>query len=94
MPRSFRSRLRALFLFLPVLLLTSCSSGTDWGFPEGVSSVNDIDPQELEPHYFTPNFLRPMPEAEEDPEIDSERTYDVSNDVCFTHIIFSFRLCI
>ena len=41
MPRSFFSRLRALFLFLPVLLLTSCSSGADWGFPEGASSVND-----------------------------------------------------
>ncbi len=41
MPRSFFSRLRALFLFLPVLLLTSCSSRADWGFPEGASSVND-----------------------------------------------------
>lgn len=41
MSRSFFSRLRALLLFLPILLLTSCSSGTDWGFPEGVSSVND-----------------------------------------------------
>ena len=65
------------------------------GYPrKGVSSVNDIDPQELEPHYFTPYFLRPISEAEEDPEIDSERTYDVSNDVCFTHIICSFRHCI
>jgi cytochrome c oxidase subunit 2 len=41
MPRTLISRLRALFLFLPVLLLTGCSQGTDWGFPEGVSSVND-----------------------------------------------------
>jgi len=41
MPRTLLSRLRALFLFLPVLLLTSCSKSTDWGFPEGVSSVND-----------------------------------------------------
>ena len=65
------------------------------GYPrKGVSSVNDIDPQELEPHYFTSNFLRPMPEAEEDPEIDSERTYDVSNDVCFNPLICSFRPCI
>jgi cytochrome c oxidase subunit 2 len=41
MPRTLLSRLRALLLVLPVLLLTSCSSSTDWGFPEGVSSVND-----------------------------------------------------
>jgi cytochrome c oxidase subunit 2 len=41
MPRTSLSRLRALLLVLPVFLLTSCSSTTDWGFPEGVSSVND-----------------------------------------------------
>ena len=41
MPRTLFSRLRALLLLLPVLLLTSCAQGTDWGFPEGVSSVND-----------------------------------------------------
>ena len=41
MPRTPFSRLRALLIFIPVLLLTSCSKSTDWGFPEGVSSVND-----------------------------------------------------
>jgi len=52
------------------------------GHPEhGVTNGSDIDPAELEPHYFTPNFLRPMPEAEDDPELDSESLYDVSNDV-------------
>lgn len=35
------SRLRALLLAAPILLLTGCSKSTDWGFPEGVSSVND-----------------------------------------------------
>jgi hypothetical protein len=39
--RTFVTRLRALILFAPVLLLTGCSKTTDWGFPEGVSSVND-----------------------------------------------------
>jgi len=41
MPRTLLLRLRALFLFLPVLLLTGCSQSIDWGFREGVSSVND-----------------------------------------------------
>ena len=41
MPRTLFSRIRALFLSLPVLLLTGCSQSIDWGFPEGVSSVND-----------------------------------------------------
>ena len=41
MPRTLFSRLRALLLLLPVLLLTGCSKSMDWGFPEGVSSVND-----------------------------------------------------
>jgi hypothetical protein len=49
----------------------------------GISQATDIDPEELEPHYFIPNFLRPMPEGEDDPEIDSETPYDVSNDVSY-----------
>lgn len=54
------------------------------GHPEhGVTNGSDIDPAELEPHYFTPNFLRPMPEAEDDPELDSESLYDVSNDALY-----------
>jgi hypothetical protein len=47
----------------------------------GVSHGTDIDPSELEPHFFIPNFLRPVPEAEDDPEIDSDSPYDVSGDV-------------
>ena len=41
MPRTWISRLRALLLLIPALLLTGCSQSMDWGFPEGVSSVND-----------------------------------------------------
>ena len=41
MPRTLFSRLRAMLVLASALLLTSCSSSTDWGFPEGVSSVND-----------------------------------------------------
>jgi len=63
-------------------LHNSFETGAFVGYPRhGVSSATDIDPQELEPHYFTPNFLRPLPEAEEDPELESETPYDVSNDV-------------
>ena len=57
-------------------------SGIFLDIPEvGVSHGSEIDPEELEPHFFVPNFLRPLPEAEEDPEIDSDLPYDVSNDV-------------
>ena len=35
------SRLRALLLVAPVLFLTGCSSNTDWGFADGITSVND-----------------------------------------------------
>jgi hypothetical protein len=57
-------------------------SGIFLDIPEvGVSNGSDIDPVELEPHFFIPNFLRPVPEAEDDPEIDSDLPYDVSNDV-------------
>lgn len=54
------------------------------GYPEhGVSKGSDVDPTELEPHYFRPEFLRPMPEAEDDPEFDKDGSYDVSSDVSF-----------
>ena len=41
MPVTSFSRLRALLVILPVLLLTGCAKSIDWGFPEGASSVND-----------------------------------------------------
>ena len=58
----------------------------------GVCNGNDIDPGELEPHYFIPNFLRPVPEAEDDPEIDSDLSYDVSYDVSLVDILTCVRL--
>ena len=56
------------------------------GYPKhGISSASDIDPSELQANYFTPNFLRPMPEAEDDPELDNDANtqYDVSNDALY-----------
>jgi len=44
----------------------------------------DID--ELAPHYFVPNFVRPMPEAEEDPDLDAPEgilEHDISDDAMF-----------
>ena len=63
-------------------------SGIFLDIPEvGVSHGSDIDPEELEPHFFIPTFLRPLPEAEDDPEIDSDLPYDVSNDVRIDKIV-------
>jgi hypothetical protein len=50
-------------------LVTGYESGAYMGVPDrGVQISDDLDLEELEPHYFTPNFLRPVPTAEEDPE--------------------------
>jgi len=55
------------------------------GVPEiGVITSKDIDLEELEPHYFVRNFARPMPEAEEDPDLDAPEgalEYDIAQDV-------------
>lgn len=55
------------------------------GVPEiGVISGKDIDLEEMEPHYFVPNFARPIPEAEEDPDLDAPEgtlDHDISDDV-------------
>lgn len=51
------------------------------GVPEiGVTQAADIELEELEPHYFVPNFLRPMPCAEDDPDLDTGESTEVSND--------------
>jgi len=61
---------------------TVLDSGIFLDIPEvGVSLGSDIDPEELEPHFFVPTFLRPLPEAEDDPEFGSDVPYDISNDV-------------
>jgi len=41
LPKKFKA-LRALALVIPALLLTGCSKVSELGFPEGVSSVNDV----------------------------------------------------
>ena len=41
LPKSLKA-LRALALITPLVLLTGCSKVSELGFPEGVSSVNDI----------------------------------------------------
>jgi hypothetical protein len=54
------------------------------GMPEvGIKANDDIKPEELDPHFFAPNFIRPVPEAEFDPDMDDEMNaeYDISKDV-------------
>ena len=64
--------------------ITDYETGAYMGVPErGVDLADYIDLEELEPNYFTPNFLRPVPTAEEDPEEGSSVPYDISNDVRF-----------
>ena len=48
----------------------SDEKGDFCGIPEqGVASTDEIDEEELMPHYFVPNFIRPVPEADEDPDL-------------------------
>lgn len=54
------------------------------GLPEiGITSNDEIKPEELDPHFFLPNFLRPIPEVEFDPDLEDEigGEYDISKDV-------------
>ena len=57
------------------------------GVPEiGVITSRDMDIDELAPHYFVPNFVRPLPEAEEDPDLDAPEgvlEHDISDDAMF-----------
>ena len=53
----------------------------------GVITNRDIDLEEMAPHYFVPNFARPMPEAEEDPDLDAPEgilEHDIAEDVSKT----------
>lgn len=46
----------------------------------------DMDIDELAPHYMLPNFVRPIPEAEEDPDFDAPEgvlEHDISDDAIF-----------
>ena len=55
------------------------------GVPEiGVITSRDVDLEEMAPHYFVPNFCRPMPEAEDDPDLDAPEgilDHDIAEDV-------------
>ena len=57
------------------------------GVPEiGVITNRDLEIEELSPHYFVPNFVRPIPEAEEDPDLDAPEgvlEHDVADDAMF-----------
>ena len=60
------------------------------GIPEiGINKADQLDSDELLPNYFVPNFVRPIPEADEDPELDDldGPEYDISQDVSDTFII-------
>jgi len=41
-----------------------------------VTTVNDFELEEREPHYFVPNFLRPAPCAEFDPDLNDDPQVD------------------
>jgi hypothetical protein len=56
----------------------------------GIEFADDIDLEELEPHFFTQDFLRPVSTAKE-PEDGSSLSYDISNDV--SPQIKQFRRC-
>eukprot|EP00353_Schmidingerella_taraikaensis_P005378 CAMPEP_0185571458 /NCGR_PEP_ID=MMETSP0434-20130131/3505_1 /TAXON_ID=626734 ORGANISM="Favella taraikaensis, Strain Fe Narragansett Bay" /NCGR_SAMPLE_ID=MMETSP0434 /ASSEMBLY_ACC=CAM_ASM_000379 /LENGTH=132 /DNA_ID=CAMNT_0028186905 /DNA_START=537 /DNA_END=936 /DNA_ORIENTATION=+ len=57
------------------------------GLPEiGPITSRDMDIEELAPHFFVPNFVRPMPEAEEDPDLDAPEgvlEHDIADDSLF-----------
>lgn len=57
------------------------------GVPEtGVNSADDFYENELEPHFFVPNFLRPLPEAENEAALDAEdglKRYNVASDAIY-----------
>ena len=65
--------------------MQGCEENTAYnGVPEiGVHSAAELTEDEMLPHYFVPNFVRPIPEAEEDPELDDPLSaeYDISQDV-------------
>ena len=52
----------------------------------------EIDLEEMQPHYFVPNFVRPMPEAEEDPDLDAPEgifEHDIADDVSIILLLTS-----
>ena len=55
------------------------------GIPDiGVIDAKELMQDELQPNYFVPNFIRPIPEAEEEPDLEEDplsNDYDISQDV-------------
>jgi hypothetical protein len=49
----------------------------------GITVKDEIKPDELDPHFFMPNFIRPIPDAEFDADLEDEigGEYDISKDV-------------
>lgn len=49
----------------------------------GITVKDEIKPEELDPHFFMPNFIRPIPDAEFDADLEDEfgGEYDISKDV-------------
>ena len=41
-------------------------------FPENIISSKDLTDDELQPHFFTPDFLRPIPQPENQELMDEE----------------------
>ena len=44
-------------------------------FPEFEMQADDLSEEELQPHFFTPNFLRPVPVPELEDDDDFEDAY-------------------
>ena len=45
-------------------------------FPQKeLSAQDDLTDEELQPHFFTPDFLRPLPQPESDDEEDFDDAY-------------------
>lgn len=51
----------------------------------GITTHDELRPEELDPHFFEPNFIRPVPTAEYDPDFDDELSadYDISKDAIY-----------
>ena len=73
-----------------------CEESTAYnGVPEiGIVRPNELIQDELLPHYFVPNFVRPIPEVDDDPELDDPNggMYDISQDVSIIKSYLTYYL--
>ena len=86
MPRTWISRLRALLLLIPALLLTGCSQSMDWGFPEGVSSVNDASLSLWQGAWIAAGVVGVF--TLDGPEFPKQTQYNVPVEIAYTLIPF------